>query len=69
MKSLGNVLKTMNYRGHISVRRKLFNNVVYIGGGDAKSVTERFGGYEVESMEVMDMILVEGVKNSVSMGF
>ena len=48
----------MNYRGHISLRRKFFKEIQYVGGGTAESIIVRFGGYRVEYMEVVENVLV-----------
>lgn len=48
----------MDYRGRISVRRKLFQGIQYIGGGSPEDIIDRYGGYKVEYMEVIDNVLV-----------
>lgn len=58
MKTLKGILTAMHYRGHISVRRRIYNETIYIGGGSADSIIDRFGGYRVEYMEVMDSVLI-----------
>ena len=58
MKILKVVLKAMNYHGHISLRRKIFHGTEYIGSGNAERIIEKFGGYQVECMEIIDNVLI-----------
>lgn len=58
MKLLRGILKAMNFRGHIALRKKGFQTIDYVGGGTSESVIDRFGGYRVEYMEIVDGILV-----------
>lgn len=58
MKMLRYILKDMNYRGHISIRRRLFQETQYIGGGTSEYLIDRYGGYRVECMEVVDNVLI-----------
>lgn len=58
MKTLKKILEAMDYRGRISVRRKLFQGIQYVGGGSPEDIIDRYGGYRVEYMEVIDNVLV-----------
>ena len=58
MKTLKSILKAMNFEGHISLRRKIFRDIVYIGGGCSQDIIDRFGGYKVDSMNVIDSVLI-----------
>lgn len=58
MKTLKKILGAMAFRGHVSLRRKLFQGIQYIGGGSPEDIINRFGGYRVEYMEVIDNVLV-----------
>lgn len=58
MKTLRNLLKAMDYRGHISLRRRLFGKVEYIGGGTADAIVDKYGGYQVEYMETIENVLI-----------
>lgn len=51
-------LKDINYCGHISIRRKLFQETQYIGGGTSEDLIDRYGGYRVEYIEVIDNVLI-----------
>lgn len=58
MKLLRGILKAMNFHGHISLRKKGFQTVEYVGGGTPENIIDRFGGYRVEYMEVIDNVLI-----------
>lgn len=58
MKTLKGVLKAMNFKGQISLRRRIFRDVVYIGGGLSNDLIDRFGNYRIECMEVIDNVLI-----------
>ncbi len=58
MKTLRSILKAMNFSGQISLRRRIYRDIIYVGGGNADLVINRYGGYKVESMIVVDNVLV-----------
>lgn len=58
MKRLKTVLEAMHFEGHISVRREIFREKVYLGGGDSETMIKRYGGYMIEKMEVIDNVLI-----------
>lgn len=59
-KTIKTLLPAMNYTGHISIRRKIFggSDCIYVGGGKPKEIIERYGGYQVERMDVIDNVLI-----------
>ena len=62
MKTLRNLLKAMDYRGHISLRRRLLGEIQYIGGGTSDAMIDRYGGYRVEYTETIENVLIIYVK-------
>ncbi len=58
MKRLRTVLDAMHYNGHVSIRRRVGAEVLHIGGGRPEDMADRYGGYNVDSMDVVDNVLV-----------
>lgn len=59
MKTVKALLQAMHYDGHISIRKYGFDGkLIYIGGGTAEPMIQRYGGYKVDRITCIDNVLV-----------
>lgn len=54
------LLRAMQFRGHISIRRRIppCNDIEYLGGGFSSAVTKRFGTRTVLETDVCGTTLI-----------
>lgn len=48
----------LNTYSHVSIRRHLNNDMVYLGGGSVATVLSRFGNEQIEDSCIVDNVLV-----------
>lgn len=57
-KDLASVLAALKYQGQISIRRRAFGQMTYIGGGYSADVLNRYGAYQIEQTVIMNDVLI-----------
>lgn len=57
-KDLASVLAALKYQGQISIRRRAFGQMTYIGGGYAADISNKYGAYQIEKTVIVNDVLV-----------